>query len=78
MFLSASVANQPSSRFGASGSAAEHPDAAPARVGGSASLHPPPAANDNKAPLLQKLRRLVFATVAALAVAWLFWVGLLR
>jgi hypothetical protein len=38
----------------------------------------PLAANDNKAPLLTKLRRLAFLTVAALAAAWVFWVGLLR
>ncbi len=77
MFLSASVANQPSHRSGAPGSGAEHAGGSPARIAAPAA-HPPLAANDNKAPLLLKLRRLIFLTVAALAVAWLFWVGLLR
>lgn len=38
----------------------------------------PAAANDNKAPLLLKLRRLVFFIMTAAAVFWLFWVGFLR
>jgi hypothetical protein len=38
----------------------------------------PPAINDNKAPLLERLRRLVFLVTAAAAVGWLFWVGVLR
>jgi hypothetical protein len=38
----------------------------------------PPAANDNKAPLRLKLRRLVFLATAAAAVGWLFWAGILR
>jgi hypothetical protein len=55
----------------------EHACGLPALIG--APARPlPPAANDNKAPLLLKLRRLVFGTVAALTVTWLFWVGLLR
>jgi hypothetical protein len=41
-------------------------------------LDPTLAANDNKAPLLFRLRRLIFVTMAALAMGWLFWVGLLR
>jgi hypothetical protein len=44
----------------------------------SLAFDPPLAANDNKAPLLFKLRRLVFVTTAAFAMGWLFWVGLLR
>jgi hypothetical protein len=44
----------------------------------SLALDPTLAANDNKAPLLFKLRRLIFVTMAALAMGWLFWVGLLR
>jgi hypothetical protein len=47
-------------------------------VGNSVSLDPALAANDNKAPLLLKVRRLILITMAALAMAWLFWVGLLR
>jgi hypothetical protein len=47
-------------------------------VGNSVSLDPTRAANDNKAPLLLKVRRLILITMAALAMAWLFWVGLLR
>jgi hypothetical protein len=38
----------------------------------------PAAVNDNKAPLLERLRRLVFLATAAAAVGWLFWVGVLR
>ena len=38
----------------------------------------PAAANDNNAPLLERLRRLVFLMTAAAAVGWLFWVGVLR
>jgi len=44
----------------------------------SLALHLPLAANDNKAPLLLKLRRLALFAMAALAIGWLFWVGLLR
>jgi hypothetical protein len=35
-------------------------------------------ANDNAAPLLRRVQRGSFAVTAALAVAWLFWVGFLR
>jgi hypothetical protein len=35
-------------------------------------------ANDNAAPLLRRVQRGLFAVTAALAVAWLFWVGFLR
>jgi hypothetical protein len=41
-------------------------------------LRLPLAANDNQAPLLLRLRRLVLFVMAALAIGWLFWVGLLR
>jgi hypothetical protein len=44
----------------------------------SLALHLPLAANDNKAPLLLRLRRIVLFATAALAIGWLFWVGLLR
>jgi hypothetical protein len=47
-------------------------------LGNSVSLDPTLAANDNKAPLLLKVRRLILIAMAALAMAWLFWVGLLR
>ena len=56
---------------------AERAGGLPALVN-SLALHLPLAANDNKAPLLLKLRRLVLFAMAALAIAWLFWVGLLR
>jgi hypothetical protein len=36
------------------------------------------ASNDNAAPLLRRVQRGLFAVSAALAVAWLFWVGFLR
>lgn len=36
------------------------------------------AANDNEAPLLLRVRRLVLLGTAGLALGWLFWVGLLR
>jgi hypothetical protein len=62
-------------RSGTLGSGADY--ALPALIA-SPALRLPPAANDNKAPLLRKLRRLVFGTVAALTITWLFWVGLLR
>jgi hypothetical protein len=55
----------------------EHAGGLPVVVN-SPALRPPLAANDNKVPLLLKLRRLVFYAMAALAVGWLFWVGLLR
>jgi hypothetical protein len=45
---------------------------------GSPALDATLAANDNKAPLLFRLRRLIFVTMAGLAMGWLFWVGLLR
>jgi hypothetical protein len=45
---------------------------------GKLAFHVPHAANDNKAPFLLRLRRLVFLATAGLAVGWLFWVGLLR
>jgi hypothetical protein len=35
-------------------------------------------ANDNAAPLLRRVQRILFAVTAALAVAWLFWAGFLR
>ncbi len=71
------MASQRISEAGARGSAAE--DAGSLRgMGHSVSLDPPRAANDNKAPLLFRLRRLIFVTMAALAMGWLFWVGLLR
>jgi hypothetical protein len=38
----------------------------------------PTPANDNKAPLRLKLRRLVFLVTAAAAIGWLFWAGFLR
>ena len=63
--------------MGVLGGAAEHAGRVPAIVS-SPALDPTRAANDNKAPLLFKLRRLIFVTMAALAMGWLFWVGLLR
>jgi hypothetical protein len=44
----------------------------------SLALRLPLAANDNKAPLLLKVRRVILFAIAALAIGWLFWVGLLR
>ena len=41
-----------------------------------AALHP--AANDNKAPLPVRLRRLLFVLTAAAVTGWMFWAGLLR
>ncbi|MBV9524110.1 MAG: hypothetical protein JO010_15015 [Alphaproteobacteria bacterium] len=38
----------------------------------------PLAANDNKAPLYLRLRRLVLLVSTGLAIGWLFWVGFLR
>jgi hypothetical protein len=55
----------------------DHASSVPAIVS-SLALDPTLAANDNNAPLLFKLRRLIFVTMAALAMGWLFWVGLLR
>jgi hypothetical protein len=43
-----------------------------------ADLRRQPTANDNAAPLLRRMQRGLFAVTAALAVAWLFWVGFLR
>jgi hypothetical protein len=71
------VASRHSSQAGARGSSADDAGSMPG-VGNSVSLDPLPAANDNKAPLLFRLRRLIFVTMAALAMGWLFWVGLLR
>ncbi len=36
------------------------------------------AANDNEAPLSERLWRLLFPAVAAATVGWLFWIGVLR
>jgi hypothetical protein len=44
----------------------------------SLALRLPLAANDNKAPLLLRVRRIMLFAMAALAIGWLFWVGLLR
>ena len=71
------MASRRSNRSGALGVGAEQAGGWPAPAGTPAP-HRPLAANDNKAPLLLKLRRLVFGAMAALAVTWLFWVGLLR
>ena len=71
------MASRPSHHAGVLGGAAEHAGRLPAIVS-SIALSPTLAANDNKAPLLFKLRRLIFVTMAALAMGWLFWVGLLR
>jgi hypothetical protein len=71
------VASRPSHHAGVGGGAAPPPGRLPAIVS-SLALDPTRAANDNKAPLLFKLRRLIFVTMAALAMGWLFWVGLLR
>ena len=40
--------------------------------------HRVPTANDNRAPLLVRLQRLLFLATAAASVGWLFWVGVLR
>ncbi len=47
---------------------------------GPAAWRVPAAANDNKAPLVERLRRVIFlvTAAAAAAVGWLFWVGVLR
>lgn len=64
-------------RSGTLGGGADYACGLPTLIG--ATVHPLPlAANDNKAPLLLKLRRLIFGAVAALTITWLFWVGLLR
>jgi|1185.fasta_scaffold427475_2 hypothetical protein len=77
MLPSTSVASRRSYRSGTRGGGAERAD------GMRAMVNPPasrvlPAANDNKAPLLLRLRRLVLYVMASLAIGWLFWVGLLR
>jgi hypothetical protein len=71
------VASRHPHRVGARGGGAERIGGLPVLVNAPAS-RPPLAANDNKVPLLLKLRRLVIYAKAALAVGWLFWVGLLR
>jgi hypothetical protein len=72
----ANVANRRPRDTGASGAAESEP---------SRSAVIPPAAwrlrtavNDNKAPLLLRLRRLAFFVTAAAAFGWLFWAGVLR
>ena len=77
MSQSPSVASRHPYRAGTRGGSAEQAGGLPVLVA-SPTLRPPLAANDNKMPLLLKLRRLVFYAMAALAVGWLFWVGLLR
>lgn len=62
---------------GARGGGAERAGGLPLLVD-SLTLRLPLAANDNKAPLLLRLRRVVLFAMAALAIGWLFWVGLLR
>jgi hypothetical protein len=47
-------------------------------IAGRADLRRLATANDNTAPLLQRLQRGLFAVTSALALAWLFWVGFLR
>jgi hypothetical protein len=71
------VASRHPYRTGPRGSGAERAGRVPVLVNALAS-HLPQAANDNKAPLLLKLRRLVLFAMAALAIGWLFWVGLQR
>jgi len=71
------VASRHSYRIGTQGGGAERAGGLPVLVNSPAS-RPPLAANDNKVPLLLKLRRLVLYAMTALAVGWLFWVGLLR
>jgi hypothetical protein len=43
-----------------------------------ADLRRPATANDNAAPLLRRVQRFLFTVTAALALAWMFWVGFLR
>ena len=62
---------------GATGASREGERPVAALVGLTA-WRPLSAANDNKAPLLERLRRLVFLATAAAAVGWLFWIGVLR
>ena len=62
---------------GARGVGAERAGGLPVLVN-SLVLRLPLAANDNKMPLPLRLRRLVPPAMAALAIGWLFWVGLLR
>ena len=63
--------------MGAVGAASEGPNRASSVV--AATLwRLPSAANDNKAPLRLKLRRLVLLVTAAAAIGWLFWAGVLR
>jgi hypothetical protein len=71
------VASRRLYRSGTHGSGAERPGGLPVLVN-SLALRLPLAANDNKAPLLLRLRRLALFAMAALAIGWLFWVGLLR
>jgi hypothetical protein len=77
MSLWTSVASRRSHHAGARGGGADHAGSLPSMVT-SLALDPALAANDNQAPPLFKLRRLIFVTTAALAMGWLFWVGLLR
>jgi hypothetical protein len=71
------VASRRSRSAGAVGAAANGPNRASVLVA-AALWRLPAAANDNKAPLRLKLRRLVFLATAAAAIGWLFWAGLLR
>lgn len=71
------ASRHPHHRARARGGSAERTGGLPVLVN-SPALRPPLPANDNKVPLLLRLRRLVLYTMAALAVGWLFWVGLLR
>jgi hypothetical protein len=71
------VASRRSYHTGTRGGGAERAGGLPVLINAPA-FRPPLAANDNKVPLLLKLRRLVLYAMTALAVGWLFWVGLLR
>jgi hypothetical protein len=71
------VASRRPRNDGAIGAVANGPNRASSFVA-AALWRLPAAANDNKAPLRLKLRRLVFLVTAAAAIGWLFWAGLLR
>jgi hypothetical protein len=71
------VANRRTRNDGAFGVASDGPGLA-SPVAPATLWRIPVAANDNKAPLRLKLRRLVFLATAAAAIGWLFWAGILR
>jgi hypothetical protein len=71
------VASRRFRNTGAIGAASEGPNRA-SSVASATLWRVPSPANDNKAPLRLKLRRLVLLVTAAAAIGWLFWAGMLR